>query len=442
MRISLLSFLILSFGLFVCSNAFSGNLVSVFKELDNKDWEIKAYKHRVKAAQFRIKQSKAQKGFQLSFSSYLGRQKYNSYYGKTTIQTLKYYYAALSKPLYYPLIDAEVLRRKEEWEYSKLELKKTRLDIHRYILQKFLDLKFNSIVERLYEDYLDLILEKRKLIENLLQDKRATNLDLINVELSLNNAEEKVHSLKTKINMDRKELMTYLGKELFSKLDSLSLKEFQPLNLEFLISRITKRENIDVSLAKKNVEIAEKELLRRKYLRYPRVNLQLSYSYTSSSAISIASTDKRIALILNFPIFQGGYVSAERMEALENLKYYQYDLKNKVKDVESKSAVLKTDLVGKLESVELLSYRIKLLKKKLEEVKEGLKAKVFSKFDYLKTKEDLINAEISYWQTIQSAVSDLVDYYYISQDKDYFLLKFLNDNLFERNYLTVTEAGK
>lgn len=426
MRISIL---FLCSWLLFTSSVFSKDLVSVFKTFDKLDWKIKAYKHRVRAARFRIEQSKAQKGFQFSLSSYLGRQSYKSYYGTTSVQTLKYYYAALSKPLYYPLVDAEISKREEEWEYSKIELKKTTLDLHKYLLQKFLDLKFNTKIRTFYETYLNLLEEKKILLEKLIQKKRATDLDLINAELSLIDIKEKIHFLNSKINADKEELIAYLGRQLVNELNVLSVKRINPLELSSLIGEVKRRKSVDISLAEKNVQIAKKELLRRKYLRYPRIDLQLSYSYTSSSAISIASTDKRISLILNFPVFQGGYVTAEKLEALENLKYYQNDLKDKIRDVEVKSSVLKRDFLSKLKEMELLESKIKLLSRKLKEVNEGVNVKIFSKFDYLKAKEDLINTEISYWQTFQSAVSDLVDYYYVSQDNDYFLLRFLDDKL-------------
>lgn len=89
---------------------------------------------------------------------------------------------------------------------------------------------------------------------------------------------------------------------------------YKKLNIEALSSKY--RENTRVELERQTVKIAKGQIDLRKKERYPNIDAVVSYGDTGGTIdATVRQNDSRAMLTLNFPLYQGGYVSDRVEEA-------------------------------------------------------------------------------------------------------------------------------
>ena len=116
----------------------------------------------------------------------------------------------------------------------------------------------------------------------------------------------------------------FSGKEL-NDINDIKLLEFNHHSYE--IQDLIQSANINnnsIKLAKQNIQISRNDIASQKSKHYPTLDLIAEYDYidiTQGGSQFGATTreDSSISLVLNFPIYNGGYQSSKTNEA--RLKY-------------------------------------------------------------------------------------------------------------------------
>jgi len=396
------------------------------------DFKLKSLKHQEKAKEYQIEQSKSQYKPQISFSSYIGWQEYKPYYGDNRKQTLKYFYLSLKQPIYRPDVFSQI-------KISKLYKSVARLKVEQeeqYMKYIFFNTLFDYLYAKeklsIYTQIKDLNKKKLIYVNKLYSYKRATKEDLNLAEnsyqeayISFKEAEVELRNYKNALFL----LISWNNAQSFTE----DLVNKISLNINLSVKNLTKNyswwlskldNNFEIREAKKNVEIAKREIKKRKYQRYPKVDLEVSYRYSSTSAVSVASDDKRIALIIDFPLYQGGYVTSLVMEAKELEK-------SALMDLESIKQQNKFNLKDNYYILKKSAEKIGNLKKQLFILEELLKNVERGKEKKIKTELDIINTKL---KILEVKLSLLEEYhnFYVAYSKLLYLTGALNESGIKR----------
>jgi len=377
------------FFLLLFSFVYSAGLGKFLEDAERNNPRVKYYFHRIRSKDFYLEQILSKYKPKLSASLYYGYQEFKPYYGGKKEATLKYFYIVLEQPIFFPEVIQEFKQGKIEKEIERLYLKKYLQDFRYDILQNLITLAYLKRKEELYKEVINNRKSNIHILKTLLEKKVSTELELLIEKEKLQMDLSEYEKTKREIKNLKGALAVYLSPEELSKIPSLKASE-SITPFEDLYENLKKEKlgSIDIEIAQKQSEHAKREVKKRKFERWPKLSAQLSYLYSSTTAAATVSRDKRIALILNVPIYSGGYYKARVGEALELEKASLYALKS----VEKETRIQYKETLKNLESVlRDISTTLKLLK--MEEKLLEMNKILFSKG--VKTKRDVINQEIS-----------------------------------------------
>jgi len=387
-------FLVLFFISFSNTNAEDILDKAIEKVLTN-DYKLKSLEYQEKAKEYQIKQAKSGYKPQVNISSYLGWQRYKTYYSGEESQTLKYFYIALRQPIYKP----DVSKRVKQSRYYKEMVSLKKEQEKQYIKYIFLTVYFDYISYRekleIQKSIYSLYKRRYILLSKLYKYKRTTKNVLLSAESDYQNSYIDLKNIQIDIETARKALYLMLGDERFVELLSIykfnnNLEELD-LNYDYEKWKKLLKNNYEIREAITNIKIAKEEINIRKYQRYPKVDLEVSYRYSSTSAVSVASDDKRIALVMDFPIYQGGYVKNYVLEAKELKKAAQMDLRSLEQEKQLNLKDYWQELIKARKNIILLRKQLKTEQKLLRVVKLGKEKGVFTELDLINQKIRLLN---------------------------------------------------
>ncbi|AAC07151.1 TolC family protein [Aquifex aeolicus] len=380
----------LIFGVLLFSFSFSFDLEKIVKEAERNNPRLNYYFHRIKSKDFYLEQILSKYKPRLSASVYYGYQEFKPYLGEKKKATLKYFYTALEQPIFYPEVLQEYRQGKIEKEVERLYLEKYLQDFRYELLRQLLTYSYLKTKERLYKKVIKDRKKIIKILEKLLKKRISTEVELLVEKKKLEMDVSEYEKSKEEKKRVGKVLRFYLPEEEMEKIPSLNF----PLEYSVyanLLKELSKKsvENVDIKIAQKQYENARYEVKKRKFERWPKLSLQLSYLYSSTTAVATVSRDKRAALILNVPIYSGGYYKARVAEALELEKASLYFLKSVEKEV-------KVSYEEGLKNLEKSSEDIKSYLKLLRAERELLEMYRVLFEKRVKSERDVLNQEISF----------------------------------------------
>jgi len=379
-------------------------LDDILKKAESSDYKLKSLIAEEKAKEYVIKQNKSKYKPQITFSSYIGWQQFKPYYGSQKEQFLQFYYLSMKQPIYKPQILSQIKISKLEKKLAKIKVEQEKQYIKYYTLNLLLDYvyykdKLNTIIElkNLQKEKLTLLnkLHLKKLIDSqTLLDAEETYL---NTRIQYKEALIDYRNIKKALNLitdENLEPILYLS---LNKNVDLSIFEedyyFWEKNLD---------KNFEIKYAKVNVEIAEEEIKNRKLVNHPNIDLELSYRYSSTSAVSIASDDKRVALIIDLPIYQGGFANSYLLEA----KQLKISAQMQLKDTKRNNLFLLKDywfeMYKSKNDISNIKKQINIRNEKLEFIKKGYERKIKTKIDVVNQQISLLNAKLNLIEKLHS----------------------------------------
>ncbi len=238
------------------------------------------------------------------------------------------------------------------------------------------------------------------------KNKNDFDQSIINVQLS-----------KNELASAKSQVYIFSGKDLNDindiKLVDIKHRKFNAddlINLAFM-------ENNSIKLSKQTMKISRNDIASQKSRHYPTIDILAEYGYSDitqggSQFGPTTREDSTISLVLNFPIYRGGYQSSKTRQAKLNYEKARYDYKNIKR-------VLRTEIVNRLNEYNISrdqfenSQQIQATKhNKYQNAKLG-----YSKGIYSDT--ELLNAKIEYFESVFDAKNIMMDYIYNELMLDY-----------------------
>ena len=239
-------------------------------------------------------------------------------------------------------------------------------------------------------------------------EKHKNNYDTALIEVNV--SEDALSEIKN-------EVYIFSGKEL-NDINDIKLLELN--HHSYKIHDLIQAANINnnsIRLAKQNIQISRNDIASQKSKHYPTLDLIAEYDYidiTQGGSQFGATTreDSSISLVLNFPIYSGGYQSSKTKEA--RLKYK----KARLEYTNSKRS-LRKDLIDTLNAYNINKKRYNLSMQLTNSDLRVYESAILGNEKGIYTDTQLIEAKIKYQESLFNSKNIMMDYVYSEMTLDY-----------------------
>ena len=208
----------------------------------------------------------------------------------------------------------------------------------------------------------------------------------------------------------KNDVYVFSGKELHD-INDIELEELdhKVFDLENLINSAYVHNNT-VRMSKNSMAISRNEIAAQKSRHYPTIDLVAEYNYldiTQGGSQFGATTreDSTISLVLNFPIFNGGYQSSKIKEA--RLRYQKARL-----DHTDSKRILKKDIIDTFNSYNANKQLFKTSLMKLETSEKKYKNSQIGYEKGIYSNSQMLDAKVNYLNTLFDTKNIMMDYLY------------------------------
>ena len=399
------------------SHAF--DLSAFFSQAEKRDYKLKNLLHKKEAGKYRVHQAKSAYLPRVDFSSYLGREKYKYYSGYEVKKHLRYYYLSLKQPIIHPELLAKIKESKFSNEVDRLSASQQRYYARYYALTTLIHYLVASSRAKLLSRLLKVDKERLEKAEQLLKAKVISEDEYLDIQEDYQDA-----SISYEQTGDDLNTFSFMLKELvgnFTFPDSLCIaSDFINATKTTLPSLVSLKDNLnnnfEIRIAQKNIEVASAEYDYRKYDKLPKLDLFASYSRSTSSGTSNVERDFKVALSLEYPIFQGGYFSARQSEAAE-LKEAAYDeWLNTRRNVNFQFRQSFARFRQSLQRFRSFRERVFADKRLFDLYQKAYKDKSKSVLDVLFRESELLKNKDSFFQSLDDLLTSYIELHYLSSE--------------------------
>jgi len=243
------------------------------------------------------------------------------------------YGATISQAIYRPKLLKQIDSYRVRELASSLQTADQKAQLITMIMQTSIERMRLEQIVRLNRKKVQLYRNALKQISSKYSLKLSNRAELNQAKAKLQRAIAELSRTKQMIMMTDANLrlltkIRHIPKSIFHKRFNISrvakrYQSFQLKGLKRLISHST-----SVKLSKVYVDIALSEIEARKAERYPTVDISAGYSGSHAADDTTIEKRSRVMLNVNFPIFQGGYVTDRVNEAKELYLSATQDLEN------------------------------------------------------------------------------------------------------------------
>ena len=215
---------------------------------------------------------------------------------------------------------------------------------------------------------------------------------------------------KNNLSQIKNDVYIFSGKEL-NDINDIKLLTINHKNLvlDDLINSAYSNNNT-IRMSKQGMSINRNEIAAQRSRHYPTIDLVVEYDYldiTQGGSQFGATTreDSTVSLVLNFPIFNGGYQSSKIKEARLNYQKARLDHTNSRRLIR-KEIIDNYNIYNTNEGLYSTSLQIlKTYQKKYENAQEGYEKGIYTNTQLLQTK-------LEYFRTLFDAKNIMMDYIY------------------------------
>jgi len=194
-------------------------------------------------------------------------------------------------------------------------------------------------------------------------------------------------------------------------------REFERAGIERFRKMI--RENTMVRLSKLYVDIAEMDIEARRAERYPTLSMRVNYSSNRAADNTRRQNDIRGVLSVDFPFFQGGYVSDRVDEARELYLSASRDLDDRIAESEISLEKYWVQIKGGLQTYRAQKIAEKSAKTYFESMKNAYKQGLQSLTDAYIAEADYYNSIVERINSAADLLKAILNIYYIIGKADY-----------------------
>ena len=337
---------------------------------------------------------------EISFNAQTKKTSIEKYAGSSSINdyTLDTYSVDLVQPIFHLDVFDEL--EKAENNIKKYNVKKSNLK--KEIMIDAAILYFNLIKKK---NLLKSSKIKKKFLKTKLSNAHIlfskgyiTNIELNKYINEYNLSEIDVDMYNNQLISAKQDVRIFSGKEI-NDIHHLNLNlklEKRKYNLQEIINTAMQNEE-NIKMAMYDVRIFREELSSSKSQHYPTLDIVASYDFSDSTSGAKFGEQRQesteIGIVLNFPIFQGGYVSSQVRESRYKYEKAQYTLDYIKKDVEKK---IINDYNDNLILQNIISANrdyYNLAKENLTAVQSGYSLGVYSNVEVMEAEYNLIQSQ-------------------------------------------------
>ena len=207
-------------------------------------------------------------------------------------------------------------------------------------------------------------------------------------------------------------------------------KAFSKVNIPALKSKY--RQNTQVKLEKQTVKISKIQIDLRSKERYPNIDAVVSYGDSGGNLDStVRQNDSRAMITLNFPIYQGGYVSDRVEEARFLTLSAQSNAEDLIMNIKISLEKKIQDIRSGLESVAAESVAVKASRKYFEAATESYRSGLGSLTDAYLAEADYHDNRLRLNRAEADIFRSLAEIFYYSGISDYKHVKELQKKYFK-----------
>ncbi len=170
-------------------------------------------------------------------------------------------------------------------------------------------------------------------------------------------------------------------------------------------------QNFGVIAAEYQVEVARKEVERRRSGHYPTLDIAGRHNYQDVDDGFFGgreTEDSSIGLVLNLPLYQGGGVSAGVREAVQRLEQAKEELEQQRREVLRQARDAYLSILSGIETVKARKQAVVSAQSALEATEAGLEVGTRTTVDVLNVRRNLFRSERDYASSRYTYILDLL----------------------------------
>ena len=409
------------------------------KAVDNSP-RILGLRHKESASIYATEQLYDKYKPQISISAGVGYERYDEKFPsgrKVKYQDNIYNYEArVSQSIYRPTILKSIDNSRLKQKIAKLQTQDEQAKLVITLAQTAIDrIKLEHIV-KLNQKKVIIYKKALKQIASKFSMRLSSKSELNQAKARLQRAIAELAKTKQMIMMTDANLrllskVRYIPSSIFNRSFKISRveRDYNNLTLNKLKKMISKGSAI--KLSKAYVDVALSEVETRKAQRYPTLDISAGYSGSKSADETIVEKRSRVMLNVNFPIFQGGYVSDSVNEAKELYLAAAQDLSNTKIDSEMSLEKYWLQIKSALHTYKAQKAAQKATKIYFESAKSAYTQGLGSLTDAYLAEADYYDSQVSKITTGAEILKSILNIYYVIGEANYKSIA-----KFERKYLT------
>ena len=344
------------------------------------------------------------------------------------------YNLSIKQPIFHLYVFDEIRKSEDALNKNKIASSDSELQIilesvrHYFNLIKYKNLvELNKIKQQYhnakYKSSMQLLSSGNITIQEHEKHKNNFDKSIIDVQFSINELAE-----------IKNQVYIFSGKDL-NDINDIKLVNIKhnKFNADDLIE-LAYIKNNSIKLSKQNIKMTRNDIASQKSRHYPTIDILAEYGYSDitqggSQFGPTTREDSTISLVLNFPIYNGGYQNSKIRQAKLNYEKARYDYKNTKR-------VLRAQVLDTLNKYNIGINQFensrkaeKTQQKKYENAKLGHDKGIYSD-------TELLNAKMEYFESVFNSKNIMMDYIhnklvldYLSNDLDIASIRKINTYL-------------
>ncbi len=321
--------------------------------------------------------------------------------------------AQLQQLLFEPSVFVGLKARDASIQLAENQKEKSVLEIKENIYKSYYGVLIAKVNQELINSNMNLVQSLKENTAAIYKAGFAEKLDVDKLEVQLNNLKNEKVKAENFLEVTRYQLkyaMNFPIQDSLSLTDSLDASFIQDLQV-LLEEPITSSSTIDYKILKSNQELAELNVMRYKYQRYPTLSFFANYGFNSpTNDFNYFSSDANyygqgmLGLNLSIPLYTGGRIKSQILQAELQSQQIDIAVRNLDRAYNLQDKTLKTNLRNALIALETQEKNIELARKVYETTKIKYETGVGSSIEVIQANTEYQNAQTNYYQSLYEAL--------------------------------------
>ncbi len=307
-------------------------------------------------------------------------------------------------------------------DYSKLRLSSAKNELGVRVAQAYLNLLLTQENLSISQQQVETTAKRLEQVTAALKVGYSTKVDRLSLQAELDDTKAKLTADQQQLISFRQKLKVLIGQDVSENLPWPKIDAHQLVN-QFVLGKPwledAQKNNLDVQMQQKAVEVAQQEVEIRNSAFYPTVNLGGYYSDASGATYFAQKNDNKVVYIeVKLPLYQGGYDSSRVRESKSLLRSAEYDERYAKLDAMQQAQEQVSSVNASREKLDALKQAILSGESYLASVEEGYRLGVRDITEVSRAKEKLYANRRDQIRASVELLNALVQLYAVSGELD------------------------